>query len=206
MMLMFSPFIALIMPNFVGIVALAVILLLIFANRRKKKKTEKGKKNSKDSSKEPKTIVRCSLNGEWDVDGTNGYYKDGKVFCITKLSGDFEVGTYVKNGDGSLKVYDTNGDHIGTVQGSHVILTKEGAIERFEKNGWNTDRLRKYPVTFDCAELFSNCITDRTREMNCVALCDGSPESAAVFICMHRNGLNLCTAHSIFSDFWTQGL
>lgn len=141
-------------------------------------------------------IVRCKVDGVFDMDGTVGRYEDGVVYCVS-VHGDYIVGYYELEQTGRIVVYANDKEVIGYVENNDIILSRQGQCNRFAKRGYP----KKPPhMEWWCAERFSNCICEKT-EMACIALCEEDHrDAAAAFICMQYDGVGL--QESLYHDFW----
>ena len=188
-------------PLLVVVLCAAVIVTIVIATKKSKKNAKANISSQQVSANQSRVnksnLIRCKADGIWDKDGTSGYYENGNIYCCSKIR-DYQIGTYVQETNESLTVKNTRGYVIGSVSGSHIILSRAGQLACFKDMGFHRSTS---PILFDCAELFDNCICDRTPEMNCVALCSGTPESAATFICLQYDGLGI-NSESPFHQFW----
>ena len=197
------------------------VILLAFGIRRKRKKasiygTAKTSLSGKSNGERlKKNTIQCLVNGSWNVEGSSGYYTNGIVYCIAPNGNDYQVGSYEYCADGSVLVRDNDGFLRGRITAAgKIVLSRQGTIDRLLSTSEGIAPLyggiEKYnehlrgkarPIEWECAELFDNgiCTFPNT---DCVALCDGSKESAAAFICLHLDGYAFSNDNSPFHSFF----
>lgn len=140
-------------------------------------------------------VVRCKINGKYDLEGTSARFENGKVYGLS-ANGEYLIGSYNEE---ITEVRNTRGEIIGRIDGNLIILTREGQVERLKAQG-----REKTPdeLVLLCAERRGDriCSTENSEEL---ALCSSDDRAcAAAFICLHYDGDGIGPKESELHRFW----